>query len=150
MDTTQQHWSAAATTDAVPRLRRDVTAFALDHGVAGTRLDDLRACLSEAVTNAVLHAFRDGRGPGTINVSAGLGLNQIVLTVSDDGTGYSPRLDSPGLGIGISLLTTLCESMSIGPSSSGGTEVTMVLPVQPRSEPGRSRTSACTCCGPSR
>jgi serine/threonine-protein kinase RsbW len=97
-------------------------------GVFGTGLDDVRAGVSEAVTNAILHGFRDGR-PGTVSVSAGTLADRFRVTVSDDGVGFGPRTDSPGLGLGLSLLGVFCASFTIGASSSGGTEVCMEFPL---------------------
>ena len=49
------------------RSRRCVRGHGRD---VGHRARGLRACVSEAVSNAVVHAFRDGRPAGTITVSA--------------------------------------------------------------------------------
>lgn len=129
MVTTHQHWSAPAEPASVGHLRRAIAEFAADGGISGVGLDGLRTCASEAVTNSVVHAFRDGRGPGTISVSAEFLAGELVLTVSDDGMGFSPRTDSPGLGLGIPTIGALSNSMSIGTSDSGGTEVSMAFAI---------------------
>jgi len=122
-----QQWSSPAQPSSVGQLRRDVGAFAATGGVTGEQLGDVRLCLSEAVTNSVVHAFRDGRAAGTIVVSARFGAAGLVLKVSDDGMGYRPRTDSPGLGIGIPTIGALSTSMSFGASASGGTELSMTF-----------------------
>ncbi len=124
---TRQQWSAPAEPATVGRLRRAISAFAAGGGVSGAGLDDLRTCASEAVTNSIVHGFRDGRPPGTIDVSAEFRGEELVVVVSDDGMGFTPRTDSPGLGLGIPTIGALSGSMSIGVSPSGGTQLCMAF-----------------------
>ena len=84
---------------------------------------DVKVAVSEAVGNAVLHAFRD-RGPGTITVRAYLDDARLVVAVSDDGAGMRPHLDSPGLGLGISLITKVAKDVRFD-STDAGTTVSM-------------------------
>src|SRR3954469_19528933 len=117
----RREWRSRATPKTVGELRQAVTDFARDAGVAGTALDDVRACVSEAVTNAVVHAYRDGREPGDIVVTADLQADELVVTVTDHGIGFLPRNDSPGLGLGIPTIAGLSASMSLSTPSDGGT-----------------------------
>ncbi|HEX6025577.1 MAG TPA: ATP-binding protein [Solirubrobacter sp.] len=121
------NWSGPAEAASVGRLRNALAEFAADGGLTGLRLSDVRTCVSEAVTNAVVHGYRDGRQPRTINVSGELGEDDLMVTVSDDGAGFAPRLDSPGLGLGLPMISALTSSMSILASASGGTEVCMAF-----------------------
>lgn len=108
-------------------MRRCVAAFASGCGVSGSTLDDVRACVSEAVTNCVLHAFCDGRAPGTVTVAAESHPDDITIRVRDDGIGFHPRLDSPGLGFGLPMISAMSASMTISPAAKGGTEISMVF-----------------------
>ena len=74
--------------------------------------------VSEAVTNVVLHAYRDGES-GRVRVSASLQDTVLTLVVADDGVGISPNPDSPGLGVGLALIGSLAEHMEI--QRDGGT-----------------------------
>ena len=74
--------------------------------------------VSEAVTNVVLHAYRDGES-GRVRVSASLQDSVLTLVVADDGVGISPNPDSPGLGVGLALIGSLAEHMEI--QRDGGT-----------------------------
>jgi anti-sigma regulatory factor (Ser/Thr protein kinase) len=96
-------------------------------GFSGTDLDDLRWCVSEATTNAVVHTYREGRAPGTIIVHAELNADDLVITVSDDGASFTRRTDSLGLGLGIPTIVALTAAMSIGHSSTGGTRLCMAF-----------------------
>jgi anti-sigma regulatory factor (Ser/Thr protein kinase) len=122
-----ERWSGPAVAVTVGDLRHAVADFAASGGVSGVSLSDVRICTSEAVTNSVVHAFRDGRAPGTITVSAEFRVDRLLVTVSDDGMGLLPRSDSPGLGRGISTMGALSTSMSFATSTGGGTEVCMAF-----------------------
>ena len=52
-------WKVPATAEQIAVLRTEVTEYAQRVGVADGRLGDIRLAVSEAVTNAVLHAYRD-------------------------------------------------------------------------------------------
>ena len=106
-------------------LRAAAADFAAHAGFAGVGLDDIRACVTEAVTNCVVHAFRDGRTVGTVTLSATTHPDAVVFVVSDDGMGFRPRTDSPGLGLGVAMIRAMTESMAVGASDSGGTAVSM-------------------------
>ena len=79
---------------------------------------DVRLAVSEAVGNAVLHAFR-GRDPGTISLSGRVLENRLVITVSDDGGGMRPNVDSTGLGLGLPLITKLAADARFDSSERG-------------------------------
>ena len=120
-------WQGPAVPETVRTLRQAVTDFGRAYGLTGSELDDLRACVTEAVTNAVVHAFRDGRPPGTVRVIARAREHEVILAVSDDGIGFGRRTDSPGLGLGIPTIAAMAKSMSIGVSPTGGTEIRMTF-----------------------
>ena len=79
---------------------------------------DVKLAVSEAVSNAVTHAFRD-RAPGTILVRARVDRGKLLVTIADDGSGMRPNLDSKGLGLGISLITKLAGDVRFDSSESG-------------------------------
>ena len=66
-------------------------------GIAVDR-DAVGVVVSEAVTNAVLHAYRDRDQPGRVHVSASLDDHGVQVAVDDDGLGMRPRVDSPASG----------------------------------------------------
>ena len=98
----------------------------------GAPEDDVKLAVSEAVGNSVMHAFR-GREPGTIVLRARSEADRLLVTVADDGDGMRPNLDSPGLGLGLSLITRLALDVSFD-SSDKGTTVSMTFPII--AEPG--------------
>ena len=72
---------------SVSRARRAVldalTGIAVDRDAIGV-------VVSEAVTNAVLHAYRDRERPGEVHVSAQLHDEGVEVAVADDGDRAAP------------------------------------------------------------
>ena len=72
--------------------------------------------VSEAVTNVVVHAYRD-RGPedepGRVRIAVRIEDRAAWVVVADDGVGMAPRMDSPGLGMGLSLIASVCDGLEI-------------------------------------
>lgn len=92
------------------RARRAVldalTGIAVDRDAVGV-------VVSEAVTNAVVHAYRDREHPGRVHVSACLDGEGVQIAVADDGLGLRPRPDSPGIGLGMPLIADLADRVEI-------------------------------------
>jgi serine/threonine-protein kinase RsbW/stage II sporulation protein AB (anti-sigma F factor) len=119
------NWTVAATADQVAVLRREVTAYAEEVGVAGRRLGDVRLAVSEAATNAVLHAYRD-RDPGEIRVLAAVGDDgTLTIVVEDDGFGPLPRPDSPGLGLGLPTIASVADAVELSAGAAAGARLCM-------------------------
>jgi anti-sigma regulatory factor (Ser/Thr protein kinase) len=102
---------------AVPGVRRAVVDFAELHGVGHG--PDVALAVSEAVTNAVLHGYRDGAS-GDVRVVACAEPDRLVVVVRDYGCGMSPHPDSPGLGLGLSVIGRLTTEMNIERPDRGG------------------------------
>jgi len=116
--------SYPAVPEAVPLARRALAAVAAGAGAAGDRLDEIRLAVSEALTNAVVHAYRGGEA-GRLHVTAAVASDELWVLIGDDGRGLHACNDSRGLGIGLSLISGLSDDFSIVTRASGGTEVQM-------------------------
>jgi stage II sporulation protein AB (anti-sigma F factor) len=114
-----------ATPAAVPGVRRAVVDFAELHGVGVG--PDVALAVSEAITNAVLHAYRgDDDGGGPVRVVACAEPGRLVVVVRDYGCGMKPNPDSPGLGLGLSVIGRLATELNIErPDEGGGTRLRM-------------------------
>ena len=113
-------WSAPASAESVGQLRQAVSDFAYEHGVTEPRLSDIRLAVSEAVTNAVIHAFR-GREQGTVNAAVNMSdAEWFEVCVTDDGSGMTPRDDSPGMGLGLPLIRHDTDQFEHRPPAGGG------------------------------
>jgi serine/threonine-protein kinase RsbW len=107
---------------AVADARNALTAFAREAGADSERLEAVRLAASEAVTNAVMHAYHAGER-GTVQVSASYVEDEVWLLVADAGNGLRPRANSPGLGLGLALIAQLADEFQILSRGSGGTEL---------------------------
>jgi anti-sigma regulatory factor (Ser/Thr protein kinase) len=110
--------------DAVPaavgEARQGVAAFAERHGLA--RRDDVALAVTEAVTNAVVHAYR-GDAEGRVRVVACALETGLLVVVRDYGCGMQPNPASPGAGLGLAVIGALAEEMNIERPEEGGTRV---------------------------
>ncbi|MFP5361412.1 MAG: ATP-binding protein [Thermoleophilia bacterium] len=122
----QLHRSMTAVPASVPELRGEIAAFARAAGVHEPLLSSVKLAVSEAVTNAVLHAYV-GLRPGPVRVAAWLDDDCMLIEVSDDGAGMMPRLDSPGLGVGLPFIAETADSLDISSSPGGGARLRMAF-----------------------
>lgn len=90
-------------------------------------VDSVRLAVSEAVTNAVLHAY--GEAPGEVHVTLAIADEEFWILVADDGCGHQSVPASPGLGLGLALIADACQHFLITERSGGGTELRMGFPL---------------------
>ena len=112
--------------EAVLCARASLTEFARTAGAGPERLDAIRLAVSEAVTNAVLHAYEKGQ-PGMIGLSATYVSGELWLFVSDDGAGLRARRSGRGLGLGLAVIAQLSDDFQIISRAGGGTELRMLF-----------------------
>jgi serine/threonine-protein kinase RsbW/stage II sporulation protein AB (anti-sigma F factor) len=110
---------------AVPTLRGAIAKFLGDAGIGEPVLTSAKLAVSEAVTNAVMHAYVDAPHPGAVRVDATFEGDSLLVEVGDDGSGMRPRLNSPGLGVGLPLIADTADTLDIGNSPLGGTLLRM-------------------------
>jgi anti-sigma regulatory factor (Ser/Thr protein kinase) len=110
---------------SVTALRHEVADFVTAAGIGDPVLAGVKLAVSEAVTNAVVHAYADSDAPGEVRVLACVDADEVRVTVSDDGCGMVPRLDSPGLGVGLPFIAHLADTLDIEQHDGGGTELRM-------------------------
>ncbi len=110
---------------SVVEARRGLTEFAAASGAEPRVVEAVRLASSEALTNAVRHAYQDACGPGEVHVTAAAVSGELWVLIADDGSGLAPRADRPGLGFGLALITQLSDSVTIASRANGGTEVRM-------------------------
>ena len=122
---TPLHRALPAVPASVPVLRAAVAEFIVAAGVDAPHVDAVKLAVSEAVTNAVMHAYVDDDEPGEVRVATCLREGEIRVVVSDDGHGMMPRLDSPGLGVGLPFIADTADTLDIAGGEGGGTVLRM-------------------------
>ena len=109
-----------AVVSSVAAGRHAVTEFCDGHSLDQVTI---AIAVSEALTNVVVHAYR-GNGLGRMRISATMLADVLLVVVSDDGQGMTPRSDSPGLGLGMPLITRIASATEVD-SDHGGTRLEM-------------------------
>jgi serine/threonine-protein kinase RsbW len=116
---------------AVTEARSQVTRWLRAAGEDELMISDVALAVTEACTNVVVHAYRERGTAGSrdlprFRVIGELDRGALELTVSDEGCGMKPRLDSPGLGLGVPLVAGLTDRVVVGAQPNGsGTVVVM-------------------------
>lgn len=108
---------------SVAVARRTATSFAHAGGCPDT--SDIALAVTEAATNVVLHAYFEDPEPGALVLHGDRAPRSLTISVQDAGRGLRPRLDSPGIGMGLSLMQhAAAEITFVGPPQRpAGTEV---------------------------
>ena len=89
----------------------------------------MRLAVSEAVSNVVVHGYRESAA-GAFTVAVEWDGDRLHVTVRDAGCGMAPRMDSPGAGLGLPLIANLAEAFSVSAPPGGGTQVCMTFPLR--------------------
>ena len=107
---------------------RTVVGDAAAHIAVEQRIvDEIRLCVSEAVTNSVRHAY--GADGGTVQVVVTKVDDELIVVVCDQGAGFgsSTRVqDEPG-GLGLGIIDALTSRHAISSSADLGTEIRMTF-----------------------
>src|SRR4051812_41208014 len=98
--------------------------------------DAVALAVSEAVSNAILHGCPPGSPAATVRLRASVDADTVEIVIADDGPGLRPRPDSPGAGLGLSIIASLTDELEL--ATSHGTQLRLrfaVLgPASPRRE----------------
>ena len=112
-----------------------VSAFAAQLDPTVEELGELRTAVSEAVTNAVVHAYEDRLGPVSVRARILEG-NIVEVCVGDRGRGIEDieRARAPMFttcstgersGMGFTIMESFCDSVRVRSAPGKGTRVTM-------------------------
>jgi serine/threonine-protein kinase RsbW len=131
---TTARWSFEATSQAPGDGRQAIREFAASAGATARALGSIAVCISEAMTNVVVHAYRYDDRPEGVEMEAELDGDSLWVRVRDRGHGLVPRLDSPGLGLGLPLISQMSASSEIVSPPHGGTEIIMRFELREQEE----------------
>jgi stage II sporulation protein AB (anti-sigma F factor) len=116
---------------SVASARAAVARFATAAGVSDEQLEDVRLCVSEAVGNAVVHAYPDDElGPIRFGVIAND--CELLIHVSDEGCGLQTPSPNAGLGLGLPLMAQLTDSLVVREHDFGGVDVHLRFVIRER------------------
>jgi anti-sigma regulatory factor (Ser/Thr protein kinase) len=118
----------AARAENIAIVRHALGGFGEAFAVPEPKLSDIRLAVTEACANVVVHAYPNGHD-GPMEVVASMHDDCLTVLVRDWGRGIRPRPDSPGLGLGLSLIAALAETVQLGHDVEEHTEVRMTFPV---------------------
>ena len=113
-----------------------ISSFAMQLDPDVEQLADVRLAVSEAVTNCIVHAYKNSPKPGIVTVAAKrYEGGMLKITVSDSGCGIedveaakkplfttSPETERSGMGFAI--MESSCDRMAVRSSPGRGTRVT--------------------------
>ena len=104
-------------------------------------VSDIKTAVSEAVTNAIIHAYEER--VGLVTISAFLEGSRFTVTVADQGIGIAdldkvreplytskPELDRSGMGF--TIMENFMDELTVQSSPGEGTTVTMVKQIRPK------------------
>ena len=114
-----------AVPEAVADLRGHVIEFAQRAGAPPETISSIKLAVSEAATNAVLHAYVDTPEQGEVRAVVCAEPDRLVVVVRDWGSGMVPRLDTPGLGLGLPTIATLTSAFDVEAADGAGTLLRM-------------------------
>ena len=114
--------------------RNVVAAFALPLNPTLSELSDVKTAVSEAVTNCIVHGYRNAEG--WITVRCVIEGEKLHIEISDGGTGiedlekaltpfYTTLPEEERLGMGFTIMQTFMTDFSVRSERGKGTTVTM-------------------------
>ena len=115
--------------------RMVISAFLMQLSPTMSLVSEVRTAVSEAVTNAVVHAYA-GRTDGRILLRASLDEQKVEIEVEDFGCGiadvaqamtpfYTSRPDQERTGMGFSLMLSFMDGVHVTSAPGSGTLVKM-------------------------
>ncbi len=113
--------SYSAVAESIPRARSAIAQFAAATGANEEQVDGVRLAVSEAVTNAVQHAYGDR--PGRVGLTGWLVGDELWVLIADAGSGLRAASNRGGLGLGLALIEQASDQLTIVERAGGGTEL---------------------------
>ena len=115
--------------------RQAAASFILPFDPTVETLADVKTAVSEAVTNAVVHAYRGT--VGKIQIFMESDEKNFYITISDKGVGirdvskaltpmYTSRPEDERSGLGFTIMESLMDSLTVSSKAGAGTEVKMI------------------------
>lgn len=127
MTSQRSHWQVPAEPHQISVLRREAASFGAEAGMGEEAIDDLRTAVSEAATNAVVHAYGGTRENGVIRMELEVCGDRLLVRLRDYGVGVSGRPVGIRKGVGLQVIAELTHSFELRRCPEGGTEARMAF-----------------------
>lgn len=112
-----------------------VSAFASRLDPTLEEISDIKTAVSEAVTNAIIHAYEEKTG--LITIAAQLDGKKLTVTIADQGVGiadleqarqplYTSKPELERSGMGFTIMENFMDTMTVHSKAGEGTTVTLV------------------------
>jgi stage II sporulation protein AB (anti-sigma F factor) len=123
-----------ALSENVSFVRAIISVFATKLDLTVSELEDIKTAVSEAITNSIVHGYRNSRG--SVKIFARIVKNSIEISVKDDGCGI-PDIEKamePSFttsnpeergGMGFAIMKSFMDDFKVESSVGVGTVVTM-------------------------
>lgn len=124
--------------------RTAVAAFVAQTDPTVEELSDIKTAVSEAVTNCIVHGYRDRLG--TVYITANLlPDNRVVIKIRDKGRGipdikqamepmYTSAPEEERAGLGFAVMQTLMDKVKVASKEGKGTTVTLERSIRSKGE----------------
>jgi serine/threonine-protein kinase RsbW len=122
--------------EGVGVVRQALVGVADGLALDGAVLSDAKMAVTEACTNAVVHAYDDERG--RLDVEMFADDHALTVVVRDRGSGIQPRANRTGstaLGLGLPLIAALSDAFEVRGGPGAGTEVRMTFAYEREADP---------------
>jgi stage II sporulation protein AB (anti-sigma F factor) len=118
------------------RLARiTVSAFLADLGVTISAIAEIKTAVSEAVTNCIVHAYRDSGG--TITLTAKATSTKVHIRITDRGCGiddirkameplWTSHPEEERAGLGFAVMESFSDRVTVKSAPGKGTTVTLI------------------------
>ena len=125
-----------AKSDYVGVIRLAVSGIASRMEFTIEKIEDIKIAVSEACTNVVLYAYNTDDNDG-ISVTCTVNIDQLEIKIKDNGKGFDVagiqnkkevtqnELSNSSLGLGITFMKNLMDTVEITSSPNNGTTVIM-------------------------
>lgn len=115
--------------------RSTVAAFCIALNPSLEQINDIKTAVSEAVTNCIVHAYRE-RKDGKIYMQVGIENNALSILIRDDGCGiadvtqamqpfYTTMPEQERSGMGFTVMRTFMDEVEVHSQPNQGTTVRM-------------------------
>ena len=122
--------------------RSAVASFITYHDPTVSEINDIKTAVSEAVTNCVVHAYRDTIGKIYLNVKI-FDQNMVEIKIRDKGCGmenikqameplYTTAPEDERSGLGFTLMQSFTDSVKVRSKIGKGTTVILKKRLSPR------------------